>query len=122
MLQCVHLLFKNHIYVIHTYILRSLLFVGDPSRGGFLKWALIKRDHALAESIARTAATTTATSTATSTSTSRSQQSTNPSSSTTALVWREDHCYTSEPIFVSNPAGSSEDDGVVLSEVTGETI
>jgi len=34
-----------------------------------------------------------------------------------ACIWREEHCFPGEPIFVANPDGKEEDDGVVLSVV-----
>lgn len=35
----------------------------------------------------------------------------------TFVEWREDKCYPSEPVFVANPDGTDEDDGVLLSAV-----
>lgn len=32
-------------------------------------------------------------------------------------IWHEDHCYPGEPVFVANPDGVAEDDGVLLSVV-----
>ena len=32
-------------------------------------------------------------------------------------VWRQEHCYPGEPVFVPAPNGQSEDSGVVLSVV-----
>ena len=34
-----------------------------------------------------------------------------------ALVWQEEGCYPSEPVFVEKPGASSEDEGVILSVV-----
>jgi torulene dioxygenase len=35
-------------------------------------------------------------------------------------IWREDHCLPGEPIFVADPEGTEEDDGVLLSVVLDE--
>ncbi|KAI8584466.1 hypothetical protein K450DRAFT_295994 [Umbelopsis ramanniana AG] len=35
-------------------------------------------------------------------------------------VWKEDHCLPGEPIFIANPEGTEEDDGVLLSVVLDE--
>lgn len=35
----------------------------------------------------------------------------------TSSVWREEHCYPGEPVFVPAPGASSEDEGVLLSVV-----
>ena len=94
------------------------------ARDGFTKWALVKRDHIVAEHIAM----------------NKTAGKGNVSSITaaisnapSALIWSEDNCYPSEPIFVCNRTPSSlsthsssnintkdltrEDDGVLLSEV-----
>ena len=67
----------------------------DPSRGGFLQWAIVKRDHDLAEALA----------------------SDSSRSAVTAWVWRDAGCFPSEPVFVRDPEGDGEDSGVLLSEV-----
>jgi torulene dioxygenase len=35
-------------------------------------------------------------------------------------VWKEEHCFPGEPIFIANPEGTEEDDGVLLSVVLDE--
>lgn len=35
----------------------------------------------------------------------------------TFVEWREEKCYPSEPVFVANPDGTDEDDGVLLSAI-----
>ena len=35
------------------------------------------------------------------------------------LIWYEEDCYPSEPVFVARPGGKDEDDGVILSAVVG---
>ncbi|KAI9279226.1 carotenoid oxygenase [Umbelopsis sp. AD052] len=35
-------------------------------------------------------------------------------------VWKEEHCLPGEPIFIANPEGTEEDDGVLLSVVLDE--
>lgn len=34
-----------------------------------------------------------------------------------ASIWREEHCYPGEPVFVPRPGGKEEDDGLLLSVV-----
>lgn len=35
----------------------------------------------------------------------------------TSKVWQQQHCFASQPVFVANPKGTAEDDGVILSVV-----
>lgn len=75
----------------------------EPNRGGYQKWALIKRDHLAAERISE----------ALKAGVDPKMASLPPS----AFTWALPNCFPSEPIFVADPAGSAEDDGVLLSEV-----
>jgi beta,beta-carotene 9',10'-dioxygenase len=34
-----------------------------------------------------------------------------------AKVWRKEHCYPGEPVFVQSPGSTGEDDGLILSVV-----
>ena len=69
-------------------------------RGGFLEWGIVKLDHQAAHRVAA------------------EQLLFRP---TTAQVWKQPHCYPSEPIMVPHPCDvtsvAGEDDGVVLSQV-----
>lgn len=73
----------------------------ETNRGGYLKWALVKRDHVAAERIHI----------------ARKDGANNTPLPPSAFVWTQENCYPSEPIFVANPTGIAEDDGVLLSEV-----
>lgn len=33
--------------------------------------------------------------------------------------WQEENCYPSEPVFISSPDAEKEDDGILMSAVTG---
>ncbi len=35
------------------------------------------------------------------------------------LIWEEENCNASEPVFIPSPNGESEDEGIVLSAVLG---
>ena len=68
-------------------------FAHTEKENRFLDWALVKLDHATAEAVVR------------------GESGPVPS----ALVWQEADMYPSEPVFVPDPKGSSEDSGVLLS-------
>lgn len=91
----------------------------DSLRGGFMRWALVKRDHEKAESLAQNLC-------------DRGvdwrplilsgqldcTMDPEVAASASAIIWEDDDCYPTEPIFVKDPSdGSSEDQGVLLSQV-----
>jgi beta,beta-carotene 9',10'-dioxygenase len=72
----------------------------DSFRGGYMEWALLKRDHDAAERIYHF-----------------KNNPTNITSEVSVKVWKERGMFPGEPIFVRNPLGKEEDDGIVLSHV-----
>jgi len=72
-------------------------FAGDEA---FEDWAIVKQDHTASEKITQTLV---------------NDEATYESSS--AFIWKDQNCYPSEPIFVPNPQGLQEDDGVLLNQV-----
>lgn len=70
-------------------------FAHTEEENRYLDWALVKLDHVAAEAIVRG----------------------NTASGPTAVKWQEPDMYPTEPVFVPNPDGSSEDKGVLLSQV-----
>jgi carotenoid cleavage dioxygenase-like enzyme len=87
-------IFKGRQYRF-SYCVTSFAGCDVENRGGFLEWALVKRDHDIALDRLR------------------HKTSHQPS----VITWSDAHCYPSEPVFVPNPEGKSEDDGLLLSEV-----
>uniref|UniRef100_A0A7S3YMI1 Uncharacterized protein n=1 Tax=Heterosigma akashiwo TaxID=2829 RepID=A0A7S3YMI1_HETAK len=77
----------------YRYVYGASAYAGLRAATGapeFANWALIKQDLAAAEG---------------------------DPDGTTALVWSAPSQYPSEPVFVADPDGSAEDDGVLLSQV-----
>lgn len=72
-------------------------FAGDEA---FEDWALVKQDHNASEK-----------------GTEALVKGEETFESSSALIWKDQNCYPSEPIFVPNPQGLQEDDGVLLSQV-----
>ena len=89
----------------------------DPSnssdtRGGYLQWALVKRDHKVAEKASGASVPTLLGSVRGTVRSSLGQSEVASEYTSSAFLWREDECYPTEPVFVKDPDCEAEDAGV----------
>lgn len=75
-------------------------FTGFAGAEAFKEWALVKQDHVTSAVCPNEASDVSA-----------------DAGTTSAWIWSERDCFPSEPVFVADPHGKYEDDGVLLSQV-----